>query len=66
MKNIAIARKSIHTAKEIQKGDILTEDMLTMKRPGTGISPMEIEKIIGKKISKTIMPDTLITWSDFE
>ena len=46
-KNIAIARKSIVAACPIKKGDILTEGNLTVKRPGTGISPMRWEEVVG-------------------
>ena len=50
-KNIAIARKSIHLTKNLQKGHILTDDDLIPLRPGDGISPMEWEKVIGKKLN---------------
>lgn len=46
-KNIAIARKSIVAACPIRKGELLTEKNLTVKRPGTGISPMRWEEIVG-------------------
>ena len=46
-KNIAIARKSIVAACPIKKGEMLTEQNLTVKRPGTGISPMRWEEVIG-------------------
>ncbi|WP_289663065.1 N-acetylneuraminate synthase [Flavobacterium panacagri] len=49
-KNIAIARKSIHLNKNLVKGHIITDDDLIPLRPGDGISPMEWEKIIGKKL----------------
>ena len=44
-----ISRKSIVANQKILKGDIFTEKNLTTKRPGTGITPMKWEKIIGKK-----------------
>ena len=59
-KNIAIARKSIVAACPIKKGDILTEGNLTVKRPGTGISPMRWEEIIGQKAKKDFSEDELI------
>lgn len=46
-KNIEIARKSIVAACHIKKGEILTEDNLTVKRPGNGISPMRWDEVIG-------------------
>ena len=50
-KNIAIARKSIHINKNLSKGDIITEEDIISLRPGDGISPMEWENIIGKKLN---------------
>jgi N,N'-diacetyllegionaminate synthase len=50
-KNIAIARKSIHLANDLKKGEIITESDLIALRPGDGISPMYWEYIIGKKLS---------------
>jgi N,N'-diacetyllegionaminate synthase len=60
MKNIDVARKSIMASKHIQKGEILTVENLTVKRPGTGINPMLWDEIIGKKAIKDFEPDDLI------
>lgn len=59
-KNKAIARKSIVAAKDIKKGEFLTEDNLTTKRPGTGISPMRWEEVIGTKAIRDFAKDELI------
>jgi len=59
-KNIAIARKSIVAKIHIQKGERFSEDNLTVKRPGTGISPMEWDDLIGKYAEKDYQPDNLI------
>ena len=59
-KNMAIARKSIVAAKGIKKGELLTEDNLTTKRPGTGISPMRWEEIIGTKAIRDFAEDEMI------
>ena len=59
-KNIAIARKSIVAAIDIKKGDILTEENVTVKRPGTGISPMKWNEVIGQKAIKDFAEDDLI------
>lgn len=58
--NIAIARKSIVAAKDIKKGEALTEENITVKRPGTGISPMRWEEVIGKKAVRDFKEDELI------
>lgn len=59
-KNIEIARKSIVANQEIKKGDFLTKDNLAVKRPGSGISPMEWYNVIGQKASRDFAPDDLI------
>lgn len=59
-KNIAIARKSIVAACPIKKGNVLTEDNLTVKRPGTGISPMKWEEVIGTKAIKDFEEEEMI------
>ena len=46
-KNIEIARKSIVAACPIKKGELLTEENLTVKRPGTGINPMRWNGVVG-------------------
>ena len=58
--NIEVARKSIIAACPISKGDIFTEENLTVKRPGNGISPMLWDSVIGKKASRDFLPDELI------
>lgn len=60
LKNIAVARKSIVAARSIKKGELLSEDNLTVKRPGTGISPMRWDEIIGKIAIRNFDEDDLI------
>lgn len=60
MKNKYIARKSIVAACDIKKGEIFTEQNLTVKRPGTGISPMLWENVIGKQANSDFLKDSLI------
>jgi N,N'-diacetyllegionaminate synthase len=59
-KNIAIARKSIVAKRSIEKGEILTEDCITAKRPGTGVSPMKWFEIVGTAAIKNFKEDELI------
>lgn len=59
-KNCAIVRKSIVAKTRIKKGDVLSENNLTVKRPGTGISPMEWYMVLGTKAQKDYAPDELI------
>ena len=59
-KNIKIARTSIVASKEIKKGEKFTSKNLTIKRPGNGISPMKLFKVIGKIAKKSFSEDELI------
>lgn len=58
--NMAIARKSIVTKKAIKIGERFTEGNLTIKRPGTGISPMHWDSIIGTSAQKNYNEDELL------
>jgi len=60
MKNKLIARKSIVAARNIRKGEPFTEESLTVKRPGTGISPMRWDEMIGQVAQKDYEKDELI------
>lgn len=59
-KNMAIARKSIIAARYIKAGEVLTEENLTTKRPGNGISPMKWFDVIGSKAVRDFAEDELI------
>ena len=59
-KNKPIARKSIVASKSIKKGDFFTEENITVKRPGMGISPMQWDDVIGKTAKKDFEEDDLI------
>lgn len=60
LKNISIARKSIVANKFIAKGDLFSNDNLAIKRPGSGISPMKWDEVIGKSSPKDFNKDDLI------
>lgn len=59
-KNIAIARKSIMARRNIQEGEILTEENLAVKRPGTGINPMQWMEVLGTRAVRDFKEDELI------
>ncbi len=59
-KNIPIARKSIVAKQNIKKGTIFSEENITVKRPGTGISPMRWNDILGQQANKDFNKDDLI------
>ncbi|MBQ6968635.1 MAG: N-acetylneuraminate synthase family protein [Lachnospiraceae bacterium] len=54
------ARRSLVAAVDIHEGTVITEEMLTWKRPGLGISPSEIDTVIGKKAATQIAQDTVL------
>lgn len=58
--NMKIARKSIVAKIDIKKGETLTEENITIKRPGHGISPMQWDEIVGNTASKDYKEDELI------
>ena len=59
-----VHRRSIVVKKEIKSGEILTEENLIIKRPGTGIKPKYLDKILGKKANSDYQMDTLLKWKD--
>ena len=60
LKNMPVVRKSIVAVRNIKKDDIFTEYNITVKRPGTGISPMEWDSIIGRQAIRDFNEDELI------
>lgn len=60
LKNRPIVRKSIVAAEDIIKGDVFTEECLTVKRPGTGLNPMFWDIVIGKTAKKNFKKDELV------
>ena len=59
-KNIVIARKSIVAKRDIKKGEVLTEENLSIKRPGDGINPMLWYEVIGTNAVKNFKEDERI------
>jgi len=60
--NMLVARKSIIASKDILKGEMYTNHNLTAKRPGTGISPMKIDDLLGQKAHKNFKKNELISF----
>jgi N,N'-diacetyllegionaminate synthase len=60
LSNLQIVRKSIIAKTPIKKGEVFTQVNLSIKRPGTGISPMKWDEIIGTKAKKNYNEDELI------
>jgi len=64
--NIAIARKSIVAACDIKAGEVFTEENLTSKRPGSGISPMKWKELIDRPAKADYSADELINITELE
>lgn len=60
LKNRAVARKSIVAARSIKAGEVFCEENITTKRPGTGISPMRWDDIIGRTATRDFNQDEFI------
>lgn len=58
--NIEVARKSIVASRDIKRGELLTPDNITVKRPGNGISPMRWDEVVGTHATKDFPYDSLI------
>ena len=60
MANKGVARKSIVASRSIKQGEVFSEENLTTKRPGTGISPMKWYDVIGKVAPRDFSEDEII------
>ena len=60
------ARRSLVAQGNIPKGSVITREMLTFKRPGTGISPSRMDEVIGRRAAQDIPDDTTMTWEMLE
>lgn len=60
LKNVAIARKSLVAVRPIKEGEIFTAENLGVKRPGNGISPMQLDDMMGKRASRDYVVDEVI------
>ncbi|HAK38279.1 MAG TPA: hypothetical protein DCM60_08550 [Nitrospina sp.] len=56
------ARRSLIARVDIEPGTTLTEEMISSKRPGTGIPPADLERVIGQTAKLKILAEQIITW----
>jgi N,N'-diacetyllegionaminate synthase len=59
-KNRPIVRKSLVASRSIRAGEVFSEANLAIKRPGTGVSPMRWDDVVGRKAVRDFAPDELI------
>lgn len=57
-------RRSIVATKDLPAGTVLTEEDLDFKRPGTGITPGEVERLIGRTLKRPVAYDQMLSWED--
>lgn len=62
-KNMVVARKSIHLVAGRPAGHVLAEADLEMKRPGDGISPMDLDLVVGRTLAEALPEETKLTFS---
>ena len=62
----ANARRSIVLARTVRAGEPLAEAALTCKRPGTGISPLDWDRVVGRRPRCDLGEDHVLTWEDLE
>jgi N,N'-diacetyllegionaminate synthase len=65
LKNIKIVRKSLHFNADLNEGHILTPNDFSILRPGSGISPMDIDLVIGKKLLHSVKNGSIVSYTDF-
>lgn len=56
------ARRSLVAARDIKQGENITRDLIEIKRPGTGISPVDLNIVLGRKATRSIGEDEIIEW----
>jgi N-acetylneuraminate synthase/N,N'-diacetyllegionaminate synthase len=66
IENITVVRKSVIAAHTLIKGQKISRGDLAIKRPGNGIQPADINKVIGCKVRKNIEADKVLTWKDIQ
>ena len=61
-----VARKSIVLNEDVSKGTSIKRDMLSIKRPGTGIPPKFIEEVVGRKAVNDLKANSVLKWDDLD
>jgi N,N'-diacetyllegionaminate synthase len=61
-----VARKSLVAARALRAGEELVKDAVAVKRPGTGISPAELERALGRRVRRDLAADDVIDWTALE
>lgn len=62
----ALFTKSVAPARPLPQGTVLERDMMTLKKPGTGISSDRLKELIGRRLIREVTPERLLRWEDLE
>lgn len=65
-KNMCAVRRSIHLKKSIKKGSVITKNDLIMLRPGDGITPMDVDLVIGTRTTEDLIKNRKLKYEDYE
>ena len=60
----ALVRRSLVIRRDVEAGKVLTSDDLTSKRPGGGISPSELGAVLGRRASRGLRAESVLSWED--
>jgi len=61
-----VARKSLVAARPIRAGERLAKESIVIKRPGTGVSPAELDRALGRRVRRDLAADDVIDWTALE
>lgn len=64
--NLDVVRRSIVATRDLQPGEVIGPEDVTIKRPGTGIASVDLEKIIGLRLARPVKRDDVVTWEHFK
>lgn len=59
-------QKSVAVVRDLPAGTVLTQDVLTTKKPGTGIPARESEAVLGRRLARAVSADRVLTWGDID
>jgi N,N'-diacetyllegionaminate synthase len=60
--NIPVARKSVVAVRPVARGAVISRLDLAIKRPGHGVAPADLERVVGRRAAVDLAPDDVITW----
>lgn len=63
--NIKTMRRSLAARRDLEAGEFLTEDAVTMLRPGTGIKPARLQELLGRRLARSVPSGQLLSIDDF-